>query len=165
MNCVETMSCVLRRGVPSGVDDRPTSTVLISAPFAWLALQFSDLAPGLWSGARYRCDGQIDLIAPRVPPRELRERVLPARREILHFLKTAPREKFAFRLKSGLASTLLIDWPPARERRRCRTPRLGQHCCFLTITPKLPACCPCDPVLTLSGAWPLLALSGRARVE
>jgi hypothetical protein len=48
--------------------------------------------------------------APRVPPRELREHVPPARREILQFAKKrTARKNFTFRLKSGLAPTLLID--------------------------------------------------------
>jgi hypothetical protein len=63
----------------------------------WL-LRLSDLPPtGFWSGARCRCHGQIDLIARRVPPREPREQVPPARREILHFAKNGPPGKnFAF---------------------------------------------------------------------
>ena len=59
-------------------------------------------------GARYRRHGQIDLIAPRVPPRELREQVLPARRQILHFAKNGAPGKFSIPPESRCADA--ADW-------------------------------------------------------
>jgi hypothetical protein len=111
MNCAaETTSCVLRRAVPKRVDYIPTSTVLTSARFARLALATLGPGPPPEFGQARDVVAMVKstLIAPRVPPREPREQVLPARREILHFAKNSPPGKnFTFRLKSGLAPTLL----------------------------------------------------------
>ena len=123
----------MRRAVRSGLTTNPLRPGRPQPGLLGWLLRLSDLAStGFWSGAKCRRHGQIDLIAPRVPPHEPRERVLPARREILHFAKNGPPgKKFYVSPEIGTSPTLLIDWPSARERRSAKTPSARPHCCFL----------------------------------
>ena len=122
----------IAKGGAKRVDDKPTSTGLTQPGLLGWLLRLSDLAStGFWSGARCRCHGQIDLIAPRVPPREPREQVLPARREILHFLKTARQGKICISPEIGTCVDA-ADRLAASSRKAVRqTPRARPHCCFL----------------------------------
>ena len=123
----------MRRAVRSGwrqtrFDRADVSPVCLGA---LLRLSSYPACAGFSSGARCRRHGQIDLITPGVPPRELREHVLPARREILHSLKTARLGKILHSSEIGTCADA-ADLLAVSSRKAVRLPpRARPHCCFL----------------------------------
>ena len=86
-----------------------------------------------------RRHGQIDLITPPVPPRELHEHAPPARREILHFAKNGAPRKFRIPPEIETFAAAAGQLVVSSRKAACRTPRAGPHCCFLARIRK-PSC-------------------------
>jgi hypothetical protein len=119
------------KGGAKRVDDKPTSTGPDVSPAC--SVGCCALGPGLpriWSGARCPRHGQIDPIAPRVPPREPREPVLPARTKISHFCQNGARvcqngarAKFRILPKSRLSIAEVVVAVSLMMRLGCETQR------------------------------------------